>query len=345
MEDVLKPILYHGYKILDRGEIDYRIARESNAEIYKLVGGKYFYLIFELPSNNFSAREEVIKIEVNGKTYCGVISNTYSRHKLERLLNSFATPLGLDAVAGMAELKSVLMEDVVKPFRNPEKYKAFKISVPNGILLYGPPGCGKTFIVQKLAEELGYNYVALKHSDVASSYVHGSVQMIRDAFEEARKKAPTVLFIDEIDGIAPNREMVTGNNASHKQEEINEFLMQLNNAASDNVLVIAATNRPQLLDPALIRPGRMDYHIYVGPPDYRARLELFRMYLEGRPQADLDLSRFAGLTRGYASVDIRLICDKAARHALAWNHERIENEDMEEALKATSSSIIQEREN
>lgn len=339
MEDVLKPVLYHGFKIADKGEIDYRIARESNAEIYKLINGKYFYLIFELPSNGFSSREEVVKIDANGKTYCGVVSDVYSRHKLERLLNSFATPLGLDAVAGMAELKNVLMEDVVKPFRNPEKYKAFKISIPNGILLYGPPGCGKTFIVQKLAEELGYNYVALKHSDVASSYVHGSVQMIRDAFEQARKAAPTVLFIDEIDGIAPNREMVTGNNAAHKQEEINEFLMQLNNAATDKVLVIAATNRPQLLDPALIRPGRMDYHIFVGPPDYKARLELFRMYLEGRPQEEINISRLASLTRGYASVDIRLICDKAARHALASNHDKIENDDMEEALKNTPSSI------
>lgn len=339
-DNVFKPVLYHGFSLGDKGEIDYRISRESNAEIYKLTNGKYLYLIFELPASNFESRNETIKIEANGRVFCGVVSEVYSRHKLERLLNSFATPLGLDAVAGMNELKSVLMEDVVKPFRNPEKYKAFKIGVPNGILLYGPPGCGKTFIVEKLAEELGYNYVALKHSDVASSYVHGSVQMIKDAFDEARKSAPTVLFIDEIDGLAPNREMLSGNTSTHKQEEINEFLMQLNNAAKDKVLVIAATNKPQLLDPALVRPGRMDYHIYVGPPDYQARLELFKLYLEGRPQGDINLEHFAVMTNNYASVDIRLICDKAARIALSSDHDVIEQGDMEEALRITPSSII-----
>lgn len=339
MIDVFRPVLYHGFRINKDYEVDYRIAHESNAEVYKLIGGGYLYLILELPVKNFSIRNSAIVVTVDGREYYGLVSDSYNRHGLEKLLNGLARPFGLDAVAGMEELKSVLMEDVVKPFRSPEKYKAFKVNIPNGILLYGPPGCGKTFIVQKLAEELDYSYIALSHSDVASSYVHGSVQLIRDAFERAKTTAPTVLFIDEIDGIAPNRQLVTGGSSIHKQEEINEFLLRLNNAASDKILVIAATNRPQLLDPALVRPGRMDYHIYVGPPDYRARVELFECFLDGRPLGAMDFSEFAKQTDGFASVDIRLICDKAARNALSQNHNVIEKQDVENAIKETKSSI------
>ena len=339
MKDELRPILYHNFRINQEYEVDYRIARESKAEIYKLTNSEYLCMLFKPPVTTSYAGDKSVEIYVDGKKYYGFIFETYNRNKLNRLLDRFTKPFGLDAVAGMNDLKNVLFEDVVKPFRNPDKYKAFKIGIPNGVLLYGPPGCGKTFIVQKLAEELGYNFISLNHSDVASSYVHGSVQLIKEKFEQARKIAPTVLFIDEIDGLLPNREMLSGGSSMHKQEEINEFLLQLNNAAADKVLVIAATNRPQLLDPAVVRPGRMDYHIYVGPPDFRARLELFRLYLEGRPQKDIDVERFAELTDGYASVDIRLICDKAARHALVSGHDAIENEDVEEALANTPTSI------
>ncbi|MDO4730264.1 MAG: ATP-binding protein [Candidatus Saccharibacteria bacterium] len=338
MEEVTRPILYHGYRIDDNCEIDYRIAREPSAEIYKLTNNKYLYLI--LDPSRIIRDENVSEVSVDGKKLKCVVSQVYNRHKLEKLLDDSVSPVGLDAVAGMFELKNVLIEDVVKPFRNPEKYRRFKVSVPNGILLYGPPGCGKTFIVQKLAEELGYNFIELKHSDIASSYLHGTTQLIRETFDKARSQAPTVLFIDEIDGLAPNRGDVSSSSSSHKQEEINELLLQFNNAAKDKILIIAATNRPQLLDPAIVRPGRMDYHVYVGPPDYEARLELFKMYLKGRPVSSINYEKLANETKGYASVDIRLICDNAARHALISEHDTINDSDFAESLRITPSSLV-----
>ena len=108
----------------------------------------------------------------------------------------------------MGKLKSDLLEDVIKPLQYPEKYEKFKLSIPNGILLFGPPGCGKTFIVRKLAEELGYNFVEVKHSDIASSYIHGTVGKVGRLFDMAKAKAPSIIFIDEIEGLIPKRESI-----------------------------------------------------------------------------------------------------------------------------------------
>ncbi len=183
--------------------------------------------------------------------------------------------------------------------------------------MYGPPGCGKTFIVRKLAEELKYNFFEVKHSDIASSYIHGTVSKVGKLFEIAKLKAPSLVFIDEIEGLIPRREAL-GMGMEYKQEEVNEFLMQLNDAGKNKILVVAATNRPQLIDTALLRAGRMDKRIFVPPPDGEARRDLFRLFLSDRPVGEIDYDKLSDLTANYVSADIELVANEACaygRHA------------------------------
>ena len=180
---------------------------------------------------------------------------------------------GLDKVAGMHALKERLRREVVSPVRDPEPYRHYRISIPNGILLYGPPGCGKTYIARQLAEELGYYFVEVIPSELASPYIHASVTRIRELFDNAVKRAPAIIFIDEFEALVPSRSGLEGHQ-QYKAEEVNEFLAHLNNCSEKNVFVIAATNQPDRIDPAVKRTGRLDKLIYVGPPDLEASTTL-----------------------------------------------------------------------
>ena len=150
---------------------------------------------------------------------------------------------GLAAVAGMSVLKAQLQEEVVDVFRDPERFKKYGISIPNGILFFGPPGCGKTYIARQLANELGYSFFEIVPSDIGSSYVHGTALKIRETFDEAAKKAPSILFIDEFEALVPSRDSV-GSGHQYKAEEVNEFLTQMDGCSDRRVLLIAATNQP-----------------------------------------------------------------------------------------------------
>lgn len=244
---------------------------------------------------------------------------------------------GLAKVAGMAKLKALLVEEVVQAIRNPEPFKRYGLTIPNGILLYGPPGCGKTFIAKLLAEELGWYFREVKGSDVGSIYIHGSVLSIRDLFAEAEEHAPAMIFIDEIDGLVPKRSEMSGIQ-QYKSEEVNEFLVHLNECASKKIFIIAATNELNKIDDAILRPGRLDKIIYVGPPDFEARKELLIMYLSDRPQANLDIENFAEILDGYSCSDIRNIIDESARLALREG-KPIDNEHLKEAIRRNPSSL------
>ena len=218
---------------------------------------------------------------------------------------------GFADVAGMQELKEQLTSDVIDVIRNPGQAKKLGISIPNGLLFYGPPGCGKTFFAEKFAEELGCNYLYVKCSDIASPYIHGGQSKIANLFKEARKKAPTIVFFDEIEAMVRDRNLQS--NAS-EAGEVNEFLTQLNNCGQDGVIVIGATNNPTTIDPAALRSGRFDCKYYIPNPDKETRAKLFEVILKNRQKDDdIDYNKLSSLTDNFVSADIRLVIDRAAR--------------------------------
>ena len=261
---------------------------------------------------------------------------------------------GFAGVAGMEKLKTELRESFIKPLRfkfliekirtEREKprtewslgkddalplshelleklyteYEKFKISIPTGMLFYWPPWTGKTFVTKKLAEELGCWFISKNMWEFGSSYLHQTTKNIRDFFEWAKhaaEKEPIILFLDEIDSIVSAR---TNNIDANKAEEVSQFLQEFNSLESaKNLIVIAATNRPDHLDPAILRSGRLDKKVYLWPPDFTARKELFRMYIErvNRPHTKLDYDALALMTEWYVSADIEAICDEVARDA------------------------------
>ena len=287
------------------------------------------------PNNRFQSAEEMAKA-LRGEVKV-VINNTSSQkkehdspHKASKSGN------GLADVAGMRDLKAQLQRDVIDLLREPEKYKRYGISLPNGMLLYGPPGCGKTFFAKKLAEEVGFNFIMRTPSDLKSRYVNATQENIAAMFKEAEEDAPTIIFIDEINELLPKR-----NSDAHEMSRsaVNEMLAQMDRTGERGIFVIGATNLPEEIDEAMLRTGRLEKRIYVGPPDEEARREMFEMYLKGRyTDFGIDYGKLAALTDGYVSSDIRFLVDEAARMALTRN-EKITMALLEESIKAHPSSI------
>jgi transitional endoplasmic reticulum ATPase len=221
---------------------------------------------------------------------------------------------GFDQIAGMESLKQQLKEDVIDFLNNPELYKEYGVPMLNGMLLYGPPGCGKTFIAQKFADEVGYNFVMIKPSDLQSKYVNATQENIGKLFKEAEEKAPTIIFIDELDAIVPSRE---GELHQMHASAVNEVLAQMTNCGEKGIFVIGATNRPEKIDPAILRTGRLDKSVYLPPPDKNARSAMFKLYLKDRPiDLGLDYDKLALLTENYVSSDLKFLIDEASRKAL-----------------------------
>lgn len=345
MANLTKPVLYNGFEIKENLTIKNRIEKTYFTEIYELSNGKYFYLFVNLDPNDVIDRAEkynIVKLKNETGSYIGVIVDTHSKNQIFTIRDDLILAKGFECVAGMEELKTLLTTDVINPLRNPEKFKKFKVSIPNGIILYGPPGCGKTFIVRKLAEELGYNFFEVKHSDLSTPYIHGSVGNIGKTFAIAKQNAPAVVFFDEISGLVPDRRYLN-ESSSHKEEEIDEFLMQLNDAADNRILVVGATNFIDRIDPAVLRPGRFDKKIFVPKPDFEARKSLFKMGLTNRPHdKNMSLERLAELTTEFTCADIiEDVVESAARVAANLDRTSIDQGLMENEI----NRIINSRKN
>jgi len=243
---------------------------------------------------------------------------------------------GFSAIAGMQSLKDELYNDVIDLLNDEEGAKTYEISIPNGMLLYGPPRCGKTFFAERFAEEAGFNYKFVRSSDLASIYLHGSQEKIGSLFNEARENAPIIICFDEIDAIVPSRDKL---NSSSQSGEVNEFLTQLNNCGEQGIFVIGTTNYPQGIDTAILGAGRMDIKIYVPPPDFEARKAMFNLYLKNKPlDLNIDYERLSELTENYASGDIFLIVQKTSR-ILRKTRKRITQKLLEKVILEIIPSV------
>ena len=220
-------------------------------------------------------------------------------------------------VAGMADVKQQLELSLLGPIRNPDLMKAFKISARGGLLLYGPPGCGKTHIAKAISGELGASFYQVGIADVLHRWLGESERSIRSVFDNARRNAPCVLFFDEVDALGHRRSALGGN--SGMRTVVNALLEELDSAGSvnDGVYVLGATNAPWDVDPALRRPGRFDRIVFVGLPDAEARAGIVRYHLRERPAAGIDLKAVAGRTEGFSGADLAHVCDSATQLAMA----------------------------
>jgi SpoVK/Ycf46/Vps4 family AAA+-type ATPase len=223
--------------------------------------------------------------------------------------------LTLADVAGMTEVKQRLEAAFLAPMRNPELRRLYGKSLRGGLLLYGPPGCGKTFIARAVAGELGARFIAVSFADIIDMFVGQSERNIHELFEIARRNAPCVLFLDEVDAIGQKRSQLRH---TPMRSAVNQLLLELDDISGNNegVFLLAATNHPWDVDSALRRPGRFDRTLLVLPPDAAAREGVFRYHLRERPVAGIDLAKLAKQTDGYSGADIAHICETAAEQAL-----------------------------
>lgn len=244
---------------------------------------------------------------------------------------------GFRDIAGMEELKNYLTQRVIFVIKNKEKVEKYKLTAPNGMLLYGPPGCGKTFVAEKFAEETGFNFILVKSSDLASSFVHGSQEKIAQLFKQAEKNAPIVICFDEFDALVPDRSNPA---AQYSAGEVNEFLSQLNNCSQRGIFVVGTTNRPDKIDPAVLRTGRIDKQVYVPLPDKEARKEMFMLHLQGRPyeEGSIDAEKLSELSDGFIASDIAYVVNDAAMIA-AFTDQSITEELLETSVKNTHPSL------
>ncbi|WP_322859812.1 AAA family ATPase [Mycobacterium europaeum] len=225
--------------------------------------------------------------------------------------------VGLDDVAGMEDVKRQLDLSLLGPIKNPELMKAYKVTARGGLLLYGPPGCGKTFIAKAVSGELGANFYQVGIADVLHHWFGDSERSIRAVFDTARRNAPCVLFFDEVDALGHRRSALSG--SSGMRPVVNTLLEEMDSAgsANDGVYVLGATNAPWDVDPALRRPGRFDRMIFVGLPDVGARAGIVRSHLQDRPASGIDLKTIANRTESFSGADLAYVCEIATQLAMA----------------------------
>jgi transitional endoplasmic reticulum ATPase len=224
-------------------------------------------------------------------------------------------------VGGMKRVKEEIAVKIIQPLKNPDLYKAFGKKIGGGILLYGPPGCGKTFIAKATAGEIEAKFINIGLHDILDMWIGNSEKNLHEIFELARRNAPCVLFFDEVDAMGASRSDLKQSAMRHV---INQFLAEMDGVASDNegVLILAATNAPWSVDPAFRRPGRFDRIIFVEPPDETAREEILTSMLQGKPVGEVDVKKIAKEIKDYSGADIKALIDIAVEEKLRESMEK-----------------------
>jgi len=245
---------------------------------------------------------------------------------------------GFSAIAGLDELKNEMKRSVIDILQNPEKAKRYGAKLPNGMVLYGPPGCGKTYFAKHFAEEVGFNYMFFTGAGLKSRYVNATQENIAKMFEDSEKNAPTIIFIDEINELLPNRD-----NDYHEMAKsaVNEMLAQMDSTGEKGIFIIGATNYPDMIDPAMLRAGRLEKKFYLPPPDNELRKLLFEMSLNKRKEVldfGFDYEKLSNLTEHFVSSDIEFIINEATSIAMT-NNSRITMSLLEEVIKNTKPSV------
>ena len=238
-----------------------------------------------------------------------------------------------DDVAGADEEKEELAE-IVDFLRDPKKFTKIGARIPKGVLLVGPPGTGKTLIAKAVAGEAGVSFLSISGSDFVELYVGVGASRVRDLFEQAKKVAPAIVFIDEIDAVGRRRGAGLGGGHDEREQTLNQLLVEMDGFESnEGVIVIAATNRQDILDPALLRPGRFDRQIYVGTPDWKGREKILKVHSRKKPLADnVDLSRLARATAGFTGADLANLLNEGALLAARKDRNVITMQDLEQAM-------------
>ncbi|MFQ6062379.1 MAG: CDC48 family AAA ATPase, partial [Methanosarcinales archaeon] len=267
------------------------------------------------------------------------------------------TGINYEDIGGLRDEIQRIRELIELPMKHPEIFKKLGIEAPKGILLYGPPGTGKTLIAKAVANESGANFFSIAGPEIMSKYYGESEQRLREIFEEAKKAAPSIIFIDELDSIAPKREDVTG---EVERRVVAQLLAMLDGLEErGQVIVIGATNRINAIDPALRRPGRFDREIEIGVPNREDRIEILQIHTRGMPlNSDVDLEKFADITHGFVGADLQALCKEAAMKSLRRYLPNINldeeipkkilegmeviNQDFEDALKEIEPSAMRE---
>ncbi len=254
-------------------------------------------------------------------------------HARTRTLANQSKPVTFDDVAGAEEEKGELQE-IVEFLRDPERFTALGARIPKGVLLVGPPGTGKTLIAKAVAGEAGVHFLSISGSDFVELYVGVGASRVRDLFEQAKKEAPAIVFIDEIDAVGRRRGAGLGGGHDEREQTLNQLLVEMDGFGSnEGVIVLAATNRQDILDPALLRPGRFDRQIYVGLPDIRGREAILKVHAKHKPLAeDVSLTQVAQATAGFTGADLANLLNEAALLAARQHSQFITAAHLHEAM-------------
>jgi len=260
-----------------------------------------------------------------------VMSFGKSRAKLH---SEDKTKVTFSDVAGADEAKQEL-EEVVEFLKHPKKFNDLGARIPKGVLLYGPPGTGKTLLARAVAGEAGVPFFSISGSDFVEMFVGVGASRVRDLFEQAKKSAPCIIFIDEIDAVGRQRGAGLGGGHDEREQTLNQLLVEMDGfGVNEGIILIAATNRPDILDPALLRPGRFDRQIVVDKPDVKGRLDILKVHTKGKPVAKgVELEVLARRTPGFTGADLSNLVNEAALLAARRNKRRIEMPELEEAVE------------